>query len=376
MTTLTRVPNTPPATTVRSSASADALIHQFDQLLDQAAARVDSHPWLVVMVLHEVFRNLYPHDPYLPFDSVEPHASRIARVMAECTARLRLSANWPSYFGPREVGTAATPAARPTNDAARATEGDTQQLYGSFWDQFDTNTYINEASRILSERFGPAGVVDGLSPSSVVLDAGCGSGRYAMALARLCPARVIGVDLGAASLAHARRIAARADITNIAFQHGDVLALPFPDASIDFVFSNGVLHHTGDTARGLREMHRVLRPGGRAFLYLYGAGGLFWHARRAAREVMWRIPRDYAADTLRLIGMPANRFIFMDTWYVPVEEHISRNDLESLLRETGFARAQKLVSGRHTDLDSASVMAAPDASSLWGDGEHRYLLTK
>lgn len=348
----------------------------FDRFLATADRAVDSHPWLVVIAMHEVFRNLYPADPFLPFDDRESHAQRIERVIAECTNRLSSSAAWPSYFT-----RSGSPQLRPTNRTAsvpeiRSGERDTQRLYGSLWDQFDASVYIEEASRILRERFANTGFLESIKPGTTVLDAGCGSGRYTMALAHLTNARVIGVDLGETSLEHARRIAADAGIANIEFRSGDVLDLPTSDSTIDCIFSNGVLHHTGDTARGLREMHRVLRPGARAFLYLYGAGGIFWHARRAAREVMKRIPREYTNDVLRMIGMPANRFIFVDTWYVPIEEHITRGALESLLVATGFASPEKLLSRRATDLDSEAVMNDPAFTALWGDGEHRYLLRK
>lgn len=357
-------------------AAANTLVTQFDQFLAAASDRAESHPWLVVIAMHEVFRNLYPADPFIPFDLNESHARRIACVIRECTRRLDDADAWPTYFtrsGP--------PLRGPTNSEharcnIREREPGTQRLYGALWDQFEINVYIEEAARILRERFAATGFLDSISPDSTLLDAGCGSGRYAMALARLTGARVIGVDLGATSLEHARRIAADANIANIEFRAGNVLDLPFADGSIDCVFSNGVLHHTGDTVRGLREMHRVLRPGGRAFLYLYGSGGVFWHARRTARAVMQRIPREYTCDVLRMIGMPTNRFIFVDTWYVPIEEHISRNALESHLSTTGFSHFEKMVSRRATDLDSAAILNEPEFSAIWGDGEHRYLLRK
>jgi ubiquinone/menaquinone biosynthesis C-methylase UbiE len=50
---------------------------------------------------------------------------------------------------------------------------------------------------------------------------------------------------------------------------GDVENLPFPDCNFDRVTSNGVLHHTPDISQALREIRRVLRPGGRATLIVY-----------------------------------------------------------------------------------------------------------
>ncbi len=65
----------------------------------------------------------------------------------------------------------------------------------------------------------------------------------------------------------------------------DALALPFEDDAFDAVWANGVLHTTGDTARALREMRRVLRPGGRAIIsHFYRRPSWMYLLHRLARE--------------------------------------------------------------------------------------------
>ena len=66
------------------------------------------------------------------------------------------------------------------------------------------------------------------------------------------------------------------------FIHHDAEALPFDDDSFDLVYSNGVLHHTPNTVAVVREIHRVLRPGGRAIVMVYAENSLhFW------RKLVW-----------------------------------------------------------------------------------------
>ena len=68
------------------------------------------------------------------------------------------------------------------------------------------------------------------------------------------------------------------------FIHHDAESLPFEDRSFDVVYSNGVLHHTPNTATVVREIHRVLRPGGRAVVMLYAENSLhYW------RKLVWRL---------------------------------------------------------------------------------------
>ena len=100
-----------------------------------------------------------------------------------------------------------------------------------------------------------------------LLEVGCGMGTDLLQFAR-GGARVTGVDLTPRSIETSRKH------LQLYGQSGDFAitdaeTLPFADESFDVVYSNGVLHHTPDTAGAVREIHRVLRPGGLARVMLY-----------------------------------------------------------------------------------------------------------
>jgi ubiquinone/menaquinone biosynthesis C-methylase UbiE len=348
---------------------------QFDQFMDLARERAATHPWAVVICMHEYFRNLYPSDPYLPFDPSVPPIQRVRRVLDGCARLLKNAGSFGSYFARGHTDPASVASGR-RDTPGRADEGPTQQVYGAMWDTFDFETCTEGARNVLIDRFRYSDFELTSLAGKDVLDQGCGSGRYTMALAAAGARRVIGIDLGGASLETAIMMARKAGLETVTFERGDVLAMPYEDASFDFVFSNGVLHHTESTERGIEEMFRVLKPGGRAFLYLYADGGLFWHSRKKMPPVMKQIDQRYTMAVLDRLGMPSNRFPFVDNWYVPVERHTRREYLESFLESVGFVSIQKIVSGRATDLDSHFVQQMPDAGELWGEGEHRYLLGK
>ena len=101
-----------------------------------------------------------------------------------------------------------------------------------------------------------------------VLDAGCGPGQFTILAAEGLPGtEVWGIDLAPTMIelaqAHARESSAAA---RLHFQVADVAALPFADAWFDAVVSSGSIKHWPDPLAGLRELHRVLAPGGRAFV--------------------------------------------------------------------------------------------------------------
>jgi demethylmenaquinone methyltransferase/2-methoxy-6-polyprenyl-1,4-benzoquinol methylase len=101
-----------------------------------------------------------------------------------------------------------------------------------------------------------------------VLDLATGSGDVAFALSRELPAatKIVGMDFCQPMLDQAvakKKAAGARAFDNITFRQGDGLALPSPDASFDAVTISFGLRNLADRACGLREMHRVLRPGGR-----------------------------------------------------------------------------------------------------------------
>ena len=84
-----------------------------------------------------------------------------------------------------------------------------------------------------------------------------------------------------------------------------------------------------------------MKKGGIGYLYLYGSGGIFWNSRKKMREVMKDIPMQYTQKVLEIIGMPNKRYVFVDSWYVPIEEYVDRKWLENYLSKKTFWYALK-----------------------------------
>jgi SAM-dependent methyltransferase len=150
----------------------------------------------------------------------------------------------------------------------------------AFWQEHPCGTKFSDASpgsrrfyelveehRYQKEWHIPAAADFSSARGKKVLEIGCGLGTDGAQFA-LAGADYTGIDLTDAAVDLARR---RFDLFNLpgTFRTADAENLDFPDESFDVVYSHGVLHHTPDTVRAVQEIHRVLRPGGRAVVMLY-----------------------------------------------------------------------------------------------------------
>jgi ubiquinone/menaquinone biosynthesis C-methylase UbiE len=141
-----------------------------------------------------------------------------------------------------------------------------------------------------------------------VLEIGCGCGSEAERFAR-AGAHYTAVDLTTAALALTQKRLRLAGLSGT-FLQGDAENLPIADASFDFVYSHGVLHHTPNTAQAIREVNRVLSPRGRAAIMLY-------HRNSFNYEINLRLVRRLRAQLLRSkFGIKLAQMV----WHESVEE--------------------------------------------------------
>ncbi len=121
-------------------------------------------------------------------------------------------------------------------------------------------------------------LLEQIPESAIVLEIGIGTGGLLAELAERA-SRVIGVDHSPAMLGEARRRLDEKGIGGIDLRLGEMSHLPLPDASVECVVANMVLHHAADPAAVLAEIRRVLVTGGTLLL-----ADLARHEREAARE--------------------------------------------------------------------------------------------
>ena len=327
---------------------------KINKLIKLLNKKTKSHPYIVVMSMHELFRNLYPYDPYIKTE--KDNFKRISTTVKSLKNFINSSCKLGAYKNPWLYK-----------------KYDTQDLFGKLWVERFNQKKIDSLS-VLIDLLKRSGFNLKFFKNKKILDIGCGSGRFTLAFAKLGAKLSVGVDLGDDGLKIGKSIAKKNKIKNIKFYKSNVLKLPFKKNSFDFVFCKGVLHHTGNTYRGLSELKRVLKKNSNAFIYLYGSGGIFWRTRKLMRNVMKKIPYDYTIRILNEIGMPARRTIFVDSWYVPIENHINQNILENWFKKNKI-EFRKYNNGKKTELE---YMEKKEKyfKEFFGSGELRYIIKK
>jgi ubiquinone/menaquinone biosynthesis C-methylase UbiE len=99
-----------------------------------------------------------------------------------------------------------------------------------------------------------------------VLEVASGPGNFAIELAKLGDYQIAGLDISAPSVETARANAAATGV-QVDFRRGDAATMPFADETFDFLICRATLNAFDDSQRALEEMHRVLKPAGRALIF-------------------------------------------------------------------------------------------------------------
>lgn len=172
-----------------------------------------------------------------------------------------------------------------------------------------------------------------------VLDVACGPGLVACAFGRVAR-HVTGIDLTPAMIERAAELAAEQQLSNVTFQVGDVVPLPFPSATFSIVVSRFAVHHFPDPAAVLAEMRRVCRPGGRVTIADLTASS---DPQKAAAFHRMEILRD--PSHARALTLDELRALFRAAGFAPPSEAYWRMkiDVEELMVRSFPAAGDEVV---------------------------------
>ena len=159
---------------------------------------------------------------------------------------------------------------------------------GMFTDAARYDRRASHLGRRLYDRVVADVIEAGLPGDTHALDVGTGPGRIPRALAEALPTwQIEALDVEPNMIEYARSQDRDGRVT---FTVGDVAALPYPDASFDLIVSSLSQHHWSDVPAGIRDLRRVLRPGG--LLWIYDVRFALRRATRTAETSFASVRRD------------------------------------------------------------------------------------
>lgn len=249
------------------------------------------------------------------------------------------------------------------NETGRqAVESATGELFSTLWPDYDQRLF-EESVELFHQRLRLAGFDSSWFQGKRCLDAGCGGGRNAIAMARLGADEVVGVDLGAGGLVDAEQRAS--DLDSVRFRQASLLDLPFKDDSFDMVWCAGVLMITADENRALDELTRVLAPRGKLYLLVYATGGLRWPLIQLLRPLAAEIGSGPIEDAISRASLPANkRRTFLDDLFCPVLDFYHWPRLRRMLEDRGFTSIERWKVNVRLDHEADLVAYRIDLEAL------------
>lgn len=208
------------------------------------------------------------------------------------------------------------------------------------------------------------------------LDAGCGGGRGSIYMMRNGARSLEYVDISPTNVDTTTRRLQELDFENINGTVANIETLPFEDGVFDFLWCYGVVHHAADTDACLKEISRVLKVGGTAFIFIYGSGGIFWYSMRQLRRILTTFTSKQCLNAMKAEGFSAVEMSnFLDSWKTPYLRCYTQADASARLKELGYEGTRPWPFGTGYDLNHRKNTYPEDA--VWmGEGDLRYLLTK
>jgi len=260
------------------------------------------------------------------------------------------------------------------NAPDQVSEDDHDRVFGSTFAAYNSKELEEFMApfqrRINSNELDAASLFEG----KTVLDAGCGGGRGSLLALDNGASRLVCLDVSAQNVETTGKVLTKAGYSNFETVQSSLEELPFEDEFFDFVWCNGVLMHTKNPAATLSEIIRVLRVGGKSWIYVYGAGGFYWRLMATFRRTFAELDPETIIDALSKNGLPTGRIAEMlDDWKAPYLRAYTNQLFTAALQELGCASSRLM---RGMDYDTSEQLRRGSSPEMLGNGDLRYMVTR
>jgi ubiquinone/menaquinone biosynthesis C-methylase UbiE len=207
-----------------------------------------------------------------------------------------------------------------------------------------------------------------------VLDLGCGNGRGALLMASNGAKEITVLDISKKNITKTKNNLKANNFDCIAV-HTKCEKIPLPSNYFDFVWCNGVLMHTDKPDKSLNELNRILKKNSFSFIYVYGAGGLYWLIIDKIRDLLKNINTEKIIKILKNLHY-SNRYIgeYLDDWKCLNLRRYKKNTFIQSLKKASFKNIKYLSRG--LNYDTSEKLYCNNSKKLFGEGDLRFIVQK
>ena len=253
----------------------------------------------------------------------------------------------------------------------------TRKAFDFMWPK-NTKDFFFNSSRVLAD-LRLRQVISKISKKKnffndkIILDSGCGPGRYIDVMLKYHPKKIIGIDSGKSIIKENKK--KFKNNKNIFFINSKFDKIKLKSKSVDFLISAGVLHHTKtDMKKLINEHARVIKSGGYFFVFIVGSGGQELELWKFCRKVMFNVDINHAYNLLKNKISPMRIQGMLDHCYGEYKQ-TDRILFEKMLKKN-FSKLEKISGINGADVTRETFKNDKFFKTRFGSGNLRYLCKK
>lgn len=251
-----------------------------------------------------------------------------------------------------------------------------QKLFQDLWIRYNDKQFINDRLNYYIKRIKKNNILKEFK-NKICIDFGCGHGQFLMALQKLGAKKSIGIDFGKKNISFANKMKKKLKINKnkLKFINGNVYSVPFKNNSFDFAIQNGVFHHLKDENKAYKEVHRILKKGGKFWVFTDGSGGIRGNILDFIQQTLQRIDDRFVLNVIRSLKLTANKTYMLSDFLNAKYTRTSRNEITKRLTKIGFKGFKPMQGTYVTDYDQFHSKDK-NFKIKFGEGHIRFLCEK
>lgn len=228
-----------------------------------------------------------------------------------------------------------------------------EELFQKLWTNYTLDQYLKDRIDRYRNRIRINNLKKLITDKNII-DFGCGHGNFLIAAALEGSSSGLGIDYGKESINFANKIKNKIKIkskSKLQFKIGSVYKTKVKSNSFDFAIQNGVFHHLDFPTKAYKEMHRVLKKGGYAWIYTDGGGGIRDIIGDMSQKILKDVNIDFKINKIRSTDLSFSKQYHLSDNTNAKYQHYDLKTFIKYLKRLGFYNFVQMNGGTKTDFD-------------------------